>query len=585
MNVDALIRRAFMSLEDGDFDKANELLDQVLNEEPENALAYVGLLCAEFRVCSEQDLANCSAPIDQSVNFKRAVRFGDLALGERLNGYNSAIINRLNMEAKEKLFSDVVQQFETVKQMPESTQEQCLNKAEALAKIAEKTRSLGDYKDAVRIAEQCEKSINDLHLLEKQIAEKQSKEKLRKRKLFNICAVSFAAIVIGIVSIVIFSNYYKGLPDKYWTAYEEAYDNGNFDEAKKYYTKYINVIYKDKNERTSRVEEFNELCEKAKSTIDALQAAVAGDYAKYNELFDREAADIRLLPGSIAKSLMPDILNNLSSTQLEYSNNTFYWINDDGTVGRIGGNSQVDGWTDIKEIKILGENRNVVFGLQEDGTLINTIDDKFNMDHVTTFDVTTYGEYSDKIIVAAVNTEGRMMFRSTDNDISEQSGLNEALKYGDVLTVDFITSKKIGAHIDDRDRTSQIEFKPLNNAPILLVRKLDYRSKVPVPASPAYNYYIKYPTEMELILASLSGRGNAWATVAKVLQGYNLQVRQEEPAPQVTKESLLPILVDDPAVKEELDSRFMKQFTLNLYNSPVTFELILEEWKPANDGQ
>jgi len=117
MNVDALIRRAFMSLEDGDFDKANELLDQVLNEEPENASAYVGLLCAEFRVRSEQDLANCSAPIDQSVNFKRAVRFGDPALAERLNGYNSAIVNRLNMEAKENLYSDVVQQFETVKQM------------------------------------------------------------------------------------------------------------------------------------------------------------------------------------------------------------------------------------------------------------------------------------------------------------------------------------------------------------------------------------------------------------------------------------------------------------------------------------
>jgi hypothetical protein len=437
MNVDALIRRAFMSLEDGYFDKANELLDQVLNEEPENALAYVGLLCAEFRVGSEQELANCSVPIAQSVNFKRAVRFGDPASGERLNGYNSTIINRLNMEATEKLYFDMVQQFESVKQMAQSTQEQCLKKAEAFAKIAEKSHSLGDYKDAVRIAEQCEKGIEDLRFLEKQITEKQVHEKLRKRKLLNIGAISFAAIVIAIVAIVIFRNYYEALPDKYWTAYEEAYDNGNFDEAKKYYGKYINVTYKDKNERTSRIKEFTELCEKAKSTIDALQAAVSGDYAKFNELFDREAADISLLPGNIATSLIPDILNNLSSTQLEYTKNTFYWINDDGTVGRIGGNSQVDSWTDIKEIRILGENRNAIFGLQEDGTLINTIDDKFNMNHVTTFDVTTYGDYSDKIIVAAVSTEGRMMFRSTDNDISEQSGLDEALKYGDVLAVDF----------------------------------------------------------------------------------------------------------------------------------------------------
>jgi len=580
MNVDALIRRAFMSLEDGDFGKANELLDQVLNEEPENALAYVGLLCAEFRVCCEQDLANCSGPIDHSVNFKRAVRFGDPALAERLNGYNSAIINRLNIESKENTYLDAVQQFETVMQMPESTQEQCTKKAEAFAEIAEKSRSLGDYKDAVRLTEQCEKNIKDLRVLEKQIAEKQLKEKLRKRKLLNICAISFAAIVIAVVSIVNISNYYKALPDKYLTAYEEAYENGNFDEAKKYYAKYINVVYKDKNERTSRVEGNNKLFEKAKSTIDALQAAVAGDYAKCNELFDSGAAEIRLLPGNIAKSLIPDILNNLSPIQLEYFNNTFYWVNDDGTVGRIGGNSQVDGWTDIKEIRILGEN---VFGLKKDGTLINTFDDKFNMDHVTTFDVTRYGEYSDKIIVAAVNTEGRLMFRSTDNDISEQSGLNEALKYSDVLTVNFITSKKLGAHIDDLDRTAKIEFKPLNNAPILLVRKLDYRSKVPVSATPAYNYYIRYPRETELLLSSFSGDG--WKTVAKVLQGYKLQIHKDKPAPKVTKESLLAILQDDPKVKEELNSRPLKQFTLSLYNSSVSFEFVLDEWKPANDDQ
>jgi len=422
--------------------------------------------------------------------------------------------------------------------------------------------------------------------LEKQIAEKQLKGKLRKRRLLNICAISFAAIVVAIVLIVNISNYYKALPNEYWTAYEEAYDNGNFDEAKKFYAKYINVIYKDKNERTSRIEAFNKLWEKAKSTVDALQAAAAGDYVKCNELFDSGAADIRLLPGSIAKSLIPDILNNLSPTKLKYSNNTFYWINDDGTVGRIGGNSQVDSWRGIKEIKILGEKDNIIFGLQEDGAIINTFDDKFNMEHVTAFDVTTYGEYSDKIIVAAVNTDGRIVFRSTDNDISEQSGLDEALKYGGVAGVRFITSKKIGARIEDRDRTNQIQFKPLNNAPILFVRKLDSRSKTYVFASPAYNYYIKYPSETEIILKSLKGRGNAWSAVAKVLQGYKLQARQGEPAPEVKKEPLLPILLDDPAVKEELySSSMMKQFTLNLNTSPVTFELVYEEWKPADDGR
>lgn len=57
MNVDAIIKRAYLSLEDDDFAKANELLDQVLNEDPENAVVYVGLLCAELKVNKDSKLA------------------------------------------------------------------------------------------------------------------------------------------------------------------------------------------------------------------------------------------------------------------------------------------------------------------------------------------------------------------------------------------------------------------------------------------------------------------------------------------------------------------------------------------------
>ena len=72
MNVDAVVRRAYLLLEDGDFSRATELLNQALNEEPENALPlYVGLLCAELKVHSENELANCKVPIADHNNFKR----------------------------------------------------------------------------------------------------------------------------------------------------------------------------------------------------------------------------------------------------------------------------------------------------------------------------------------------------------------------------------------------------------------------------------------------------------------------------------------------------------------------------------
>ena len=72
-----LVRRAFLFLEDGEWDKADELLEQVLNSEPENAKAYVGKLCVQLRVNSEVDLMNYELPISGYANYKRAYQFAD----------------------------------------------------------------------------------------------------------------------------------------------------------------------------------------------------------------------------------------------------------------------------------------------------------------------------------------------------------------------------------------------------------------------------------------------------------------------------------------------------------------------------
>ena len=72
-----LIRRAFLFLEDGDWEKADDLLEQVLNQEPENVKAYVGKLCAELQVCYESDLPNFYSAIGDRSNYKKAIRFAD----------------------------------------------------------------------------------------------------------------------------------------------------------------------------------------------------------------------------------------------------------------------------------------------------------------------------------------------------------------------------------------------------------------------------------------------------------------------------------------------------------------------------
>ncbi len=76
-NTDALLERAFMFLEDGDFVRADEFCEQVLNQDPKNANAYLGKLMAELRVSDRDGLKNQAQPFDNNNNFKKAVRFAD----------------------------------------------------------------------------------------------------------------------------------------------------------------------------------------------------------------------------------------------------------------------------------------------------------------------------------------------------------------------------------------------------------------------------------------------------------------------------------------------------------------------------
>ena len=74
-NIAPLLKRAFMFLEDGEWDKADDFCEQVLNQDPENAQAYIGKLMAELHVHKQEDLANCEKPLDNNNNYQKAVRF------------------------------------------------------------------------------------------------------------------------------------------------------------------------------------------------------------------------------------------------------------------------------------------------------------------------------------------------------------------------------------------------------------------------------------------------------------------------------------------------------------------------------
>ena len=122
-----LLERAFMFLEDGKWQEADEYCERVLDADPKNARAYLGKLMAELRVHMQDDLADCEDLFDQRDNYKKAVRFGDESLRVTLEGYIERVkiarFNRIYDDAMHKMNAaedartceEALKQFESIK--------------------------------------------------------------------------------------------------------------------------------------------------------------------------------------------------------------------------------------------------------------------------------------------------------------------------------------------------------------------------------------------------------------------------------------------------------------------------------------
>ena len=79
------VKRAFLFLEDEEWEKADEYLEKVLDEDPTDAYAYVGKLMLEFKVSQFADLKSFSEILTEDKNYRKASRFADDKLASLLS--------------------------------------------------------------------------------------------------------------------------------------------------------------------------------------------------------------------------------------------------------------------------------------------------------------------------------------------------------------------------------------------------------------------------------------------------------------------------------------------------------------------
>lgn len=196
----ALLKRAFLFLEDGDFARADEFCENVLNLDPENGEAYLGKLMAGMQIGKREELAQSQKRLDQLDEFSKIMRFGSEALKAEVNGYNQKVIERQEQEAeRQRQFQE--EEAERQRQLKAELDEQKYQYAIAEIQKAKKSaglrralaqlKELSTYKDAAAHIKAAETKLERIVKAE------------RKKRIRLSAATAVAVIIVVILGIVI----------------------------------------------------------------------------------------------------------------------------------------------------------------------------------------------------------------------------------------------------------------------------------------------------------------------------------------------------------------------------------------------
>lgn len=254
VNVEPLLERAFMFLEDGDWDEANEYCEKVLDQDPKNVRAYLGKLMAECRACRMEDLQNCRQPFDGSGNYNKILRFAEPELAETLKDFNSYIIykgavNAMAAADSENEYKAAAEMFKTVPGFKDadSLVEKCLDNAETcrkdtlynLARYQMTGNIIRNYESAIRMLESisgwkdADEQINTCQLKIKELKLKEEERRIAaekaKKKIKKIITITAPIVCVLIVFLILLKAVI--IPKQKYNQAMEMISSGDYDSA------------------------------------------------------------------------------------------------------------------------------------------------------------------------------------------------------------------------------------------------------------------------------------------------------------------------------------------------------------------
>lgn len=323
-NLSALLERAFMFLEDGDWQSATEYCEKVLDADPRNAMAYLGKLMAELHVRKREALADCADPFDNTSNYQKTIRFANELLRKELSGYIEHINARNERARLEEIYSNAASRKSSAKTESDfkkaaeifssiigyrdsSEQEQvCLKKAEdarknaiyseaasraarrdifEIEKAIELYRSISEWKDSFERIYSCQERIEKIKIEDEQkrIQDvKDKKARTKKAVIGSSIVAACVAVMIVLVTVIIPTIKYNQA-DKLLLAgnYEGAMDAFRTLKYKDSYEKYCTAFSELKAGFQNTAEQYLSSGDKIKAAIYYTKAGMPMEAKKF----------------------------------------------------------------------------------------------------------------------------------------------------------------------------------------------------------------------------------------------------------------------------------------------------------------
>ena len=244
-----LLKRALLCIEDENFGKAEEILEQALDINPENAEIYALKLLAELSTKEVSDISKDYKLVLKNSNFMKMLRFSGSSNSELIEYITNTIFEKLvseyeNIKGNKREIENLLDVFQMFGEFKETERilEDLKKRYEdigekekenkyivACSKMSDKTATLEDLKYSIEVFQSLgnyKESYSKISFCEERIA---TKNKKRKKVTAVICAISVIGCIIGVfINAVI-------VPRNNYLQATVAEEQGMFYEAMKHY--------------------------------------------------------------------------------------------------------------------------------------------------------------------------------------------------------------------------------------------------------------------------------------------------------------------------------------------------------------